>query len=81
MVCKSGKARQRFAAGAVVHTGPQVFELGERILAVPRSTMQRPRSVLDRDHEHGEHARLPNDDDCGHSSVAVKARDRCRQSL
>ncbi|HVE47629.1 MAG TPA: hypothetical protein VNA57_12890 [Acidimicrobiales bacterium] len=25
----------RFLAGVVLHTGPRVFELGERILAVP----------------------------------------------
>ena len=30
---------ERFVAGAVVHTGPDVFELGERILAVPLSAM------------------------------------------
>jgi predicted AAA+ superfamily ATPase len=30
---------ERFVAGAVVHTGPDVFELGNRILALPLSTM------------------------------------------
>lgn len=30
---------ERFVAGAVVHTGPDVFVLGERIIAVPLSTM------------------------------------------
>ena len=30
---------ERFVAGAVVHTGPDVFELGDRILALPLSTM------------------------------------------
>jgi len=30
---------ERFVAGAVVHTGPGVFELGDRILAVPLCAM------------------------------------------
>jgi hypothetical protein len=30
---------ERFVAGAVMHTGPRVFQLAERILAVPLCAM------------------------------------------
>ena len=30
---------ERFAAGAILHTGPDVFSLGDRLLAIPISAI------------------------------------------
>jgi hypothetical protein len=39
LVRESGTLGDRFVAGVVLHTGPRVYTLGERIIAVPICTL------------------------------------------